>query len=73
MRHEAIGVEGLTIHTLRHTAAKLRCQSGASLEDVQAVLGHANIATTVRYLARLEGTKDAGWKAAAQLLGTDAL
>lgn len=65
---EAIGVEGLTVHTLRHTAAKLRRQSGASLEDVQAVLGHSNIATTARYLARLEGTKDSGWQAAAQLL-----
>lgn len=65
---EAIGVEGLTVHTLRHTAAKLRRQSGASLEDVQAVLGHSNIATTARYLARLEGVKDGGWQAAAQLL-----
>lgn len=26
---------------------------GASLEEVQAVLGHANIATTARYLAQL--------------------
>jgi len=65
---EAIGVEGLTVHTLRHTAAKLRRQSGATLEDVQAVLGHSNIATTARYLARLEGTKDSGWQAAARLL-----
>jgi integrase/recombinase XerD len=67
---QAIGVDGLTVHTLRHTAAKLRRQSGASLEDVQAVLGHSNIATTARYLARLEGTKDAGWQAAAALLET---
>ena len=65
---DAIGVEGLTVHTLRHTAAKLRRQSGATLEDVQAVLGHSNIATTARYLARLEGTKDSGWQAAARLL-----
>ena len=64
----AIGLTGLTVHTLRHTAAKLRRQSGASLEDVQAVLGHASVATTARYLARLEGTRDAGWQAAAQLL-----
>ena len=64
----AIGIKGLTVHTLRHTAAKLRRQSGASLEDVQAVLGHATIATTARYLARLEGTRDRGWQAAAQLL-----
>jgi site-specific recombinase XerD len=65
---QTIGVEGLTVHTLRHTAAKLRRQAGASLEDVQTVLGHANIATTARYLARLEGAKDTGWQAAAALL-----
>lgn len=56
----AIGIEGLTIHTLWHTAAKLRRRSGASLEEVQAVLGHANIATTARYLAQMEGTRDIG-------------
>ena len=65
---EAIGIESLTVHTLRHTAAKLRRQSGASLEDVQSVLGHSNIATTARYLARLEGTRDTGWQAAIALL-----
>jgi site-specific recombinase XerD len=69
----AIGVDGLTVHTLRHTAAKLRRRSGASLEDVQSVLGHSNIATTARYLARLEGTKDTGWAAAAALLETESL
>lgn len=68
----AIGIEDLTVHTLRHTAAKLRRQAGASLEDVQAVLGHSNIATTARYLARLEGTRDTGWAAAAALLESEA-
>ncbi len=63
-----IGEDDLTIHTLRHTAAKLRRQAGASLEDVQAVLGHASVATTARYLARLEGVRDPGWQAAAALL-----
>lgn len=69
---EAIGVEGVTIHTLRHTAAKLRRQAGASLEEVQAVLGHASVATTARYLAQLEGSKDAGWAAAAALIDAPA-
>lgn len=67
----SIGIDGLTVHTLRHTAAKLRRRSGASLEDVQAVLGHANIATTARYLAQLEGTRDNGWQAAAELLAEE--
>lgn len=68
----AIGVEGLTVHSLRHTAAKLRRKAGASLEEVQSVLGHSNVATTARYLARLEGTRDTGWAAAAALLAEGA-
>jgi integrase/recombinase XerD len=69
---ERIGLDGLTVHTLRHTAAKLRRQAGASLEEVQAVLGHSSIATTARYLARLEGVRDPGWQAAAALLDAPA-
>jgi integrase/recombinase XerD len=64
-------IPGLTIHTLRHTAAKLRRQAGAGLEDVQSLLGHASIATTARYLARMEGARDTGWEAAAALLDTN--
>jgi len=50
------GLDGLKPHDLRHTAAKLRRNNGASIEDVGALLGHASIATTARYLARMEGT-----------------
>lgn len=63
-----IGRDDLTVHTLRHSAAKLRRRAGASLEEVQALLGHASIATTARYLAQLEGQHDDGWQAAMQLL-----
>ena len=66
---EAAGLGEITPHTLRHAAAKLRRATGASLEDVQALLGHANIATTARYLARLEGTRDEGWHKAAAAIG----
>ena len=58
-------------HALRHSAAKLRRGTGASLEDVSAFLGHRNLATTARYLARLEGERDDGWRAAATALGLD--
>ena len=44
-------------------------EAGASLEDVQQHLGHANMATTARYLARLEGTRDVGWEGPAGALG----
>lgn len=65
-----IGRDDLTVHTLRHSAAKLRRRAGASIEDVQALLGHASIATTARYLAQLEGQRDSGWQAAMGLLDT---
>ena len=45
-------------HALRHSAAKLRRETGASIEDVGALLGHRSIATTAWYLARLEGEQD---------------
>ena len=37
-------------HSLRHTAATDMLRAGANIRDVQAVLGHASIATTGRYL-----------------------
>lgn len=63
------GLGNVTPHVLRHSAAKLRRTAGASIEDVQQLLGHSSMATTARYLARLEGEQDAGWQAAAALLG----
>lgn len=69
-RHaDAAGLGHVTPHVLRHTAAKLRRLAGASLEDVQALLGHRSVATTARYLARLESEKDSGWEGVASLLG----
>jgi integrase/recombinase XerD len=63
------GLVGVTPHVLRHSAAKLRRLAGASIEDVGALLGHRSIATTARYLARLEGEQDPGWRGAAAILG----
>ena len=63
------GLDGLKPHDLRHTAAKLRRNNGASIEDVGALLGHASIATTARYLARMEGEADHGWDGVAVALG----
>ena len=63
------GLRAVTPHVLRHSAAKLRRQTGASLEDVSSLLGHRNLSTTARYLARLEGDRDEGWHGVAELLG----
>ena len=43
----AIGVEGLTPHELRHTAASLAISAGANVKAVQRMLGHASAAVTL--------------------------
>ena len=65
------GLGGLKPHDLRHTAAKLRRNNGASIEDVSALLGHRSIATTATYLARMEGEEDKGWEGVATALGVE--
>ena len=42
------------IHTLRHTTAKALERAGASISDIQKILGHANAATTSEYLQSLD-------------------
>lgn len=41
------------IHALRHTYAHALEQAGAKVSEIQALLGHSNIATTGRYLTSL--------------------
>jgi integrase len=42
-----VGLEGVTPHTLRHTAGSLALASGASVVTVQKLLGHRNATTTM--------------------------
>lgn len=42
-------IANLRVHDLRHTFASLAINQGASLYEVQHLLGHANSATTTRY------------------------
>jgi integrase len=50
---EAAGVEGVTIHGLRHAHASWLLAGGADLQVVKERLGHAKIATTEGYLHTL--------------------
>jgi integrase len=48
-----VGLEGLTPHELRHTAASLAVSAGAHVKAVQRILGHASAAVTLDVYADL--------------------
>ncbi len=48
-----VGLEGLTPHELRHTAASLAVSVGAHVKAVQRILGHASAAVTLDVYADL--------------------
>jgi integrase/recombinase XerD len=45
------GIERVTLHQFRHSCASDLLEAGAMVPEVQAVLGHASIQSTVRYAA----------------------
>lgn len=45
-----LGLDGISPHDLRRTAARLSRDGGASIEQVQVMLGHANPQTTSAYI-----------------------
>jgi len=47
---ESLGMAGMSPHDLRRTAAKLARKNGASIEQVQIMLGHASPQTTSAYI-----------------------
>lgn len=46
-----VGVPAFHPHAGRHTCATTLVETGAHVRDIQALLGHSNLATTTRYLA----------------------
>lgn len=49
---DGAGIEGVTPHTLRHTAAVWMAERGASMSEIAAVLGHSDSRLTERVYAR---------------------
>jgi len=65
----AAGLAPTGLHILRHTAAKLRRDAGASIEAVSSFLDHSSLAVTSVYLRRLEGEADRTWPEVAVAIG----
>ena len=65
----AAGLSPTGLHILRHSAAKLRRDAGASIEAVSSFLDHSSLAVTSVYLRRLEGEADRTWPDVAIALG----
>jgi integrase len=55
------GLEPFRLHDLRHTAASWWLQDGATLEQVQAILGHSSLRMTQKY-AHFGNTHLAGFR-----------
>lgn len=51
---QATGVDNVGPHDLRHIGARLKLNAGASMEQLQAELGHSQITTTKIYTGRLQ-------------------
>ncbi len=52
------GIEGnIRVHDLRHTAAMLRREAGADVEEIREFLGHSSLVTTQVYLHRIKGVQ----------------
>jgi integrase len=65
----AAGLAPTGLHILRHSAAKLRRDAGASIEAVSSFLDHSSLAVTSVYLRRLEGEADRMWPDVAFAIG----
>ena len=65
----AAGLTPTGLHILRHSAAKLRRDAGASIEAVSSFLDHSSLAVTSIYLRRLEGEADRTWPDVAVAIG----
>lgn len=66
---EKLGIEGVTFHGLRHTAASFMIMNNVPITTVSSVLGHADVTTTLKiYSHVIEDTKSAAIKSMEQII-----
>lgn len=70
LAREVVPHKRISPHSLRHTAATLALDAGEPLQEVQAMLGHAAPATTLRYDRARAGRGRAASRALAAALGS---
>jgi integrase len=56
----AVGLPGVNVHTLRHTAATLMLRAGVPVKDVSVALGHADVRITLEVYAHATDDHAAG-------------
>jgi integrase len=59
------------VHSLRHSFTHAMEEAGAKVSDIQARLGHSNLATTGRYLASLRSADNQHAEVLASMFGMD--
>jgi len=59
----------LKVHTLRHTAAMLRKETGSPVDEICKFLSHSSLAVTQIYVHTVEGHADPNWVKVEALLG----
>jgi len=69
IRLAGLNPQGITVHTLRHTAAMLRKEAGDDLQSISSFLAHSSLAVTQIYLHQVEGRQDTTWLKVEALLG----
>lgn len=69
-RAAGLNADEIHVHSLRHTAARLRRTAGGeSLEDVSRWMVHSSLAVTQVYLQRVEQPRDESWRKVGAALG----
>jgi site-specific recombinase XerD len=68
-RRAGLDAKKIHVHTLRHTGAHLRLESGDGIQEISDLLCHSSLAVTQIYIHRTDGKKDQSWQKVEALIG----